>query len=228
VRTPLRASLALVLCGLLLSGASCGLEPVGGGSATNAPTPKPNNGGPSTGDSGQAGDVLAQLDSLKVATWHSMSGYSREKFPHWRSQGDGCDTRETVLKRDGDAVKTGDNCKVVSGTWVSPYDDKKVTEPGDLDIDHMVPLANAWRTGAWDWTTDERSDFANDLTRPQLLSVTAATNRSKGDQDPSEWKPPLRSYWCQYAKDWVTVKAHWKLTVTQAEKDALQEMLETC
>lgn len=223
MRSPLRASLALVLCGFLLAGASCGLEPVDGGSATNTgtPTPKPDNGG-------NAGDVLAQLDSLKVDTWASMSGYSREKFPHWRSQGDGCDTREVVLKRDGKDVKTGDNCKVLSGTWVSPYDDKKITDPGDLDIDHIVPLANAWRTGASKWTTDERSDFANDLTRPQLLAVSLQTNRAKGDQDPSEWKPPLQSFWCEYATKWVTVKAHWKLSVTTAEKAALKEMLDTC
>jgi hypothetical protein len=221
VRTPLRATLALVLCGLLLSGASCELQPVDGGSATSAPTPKPNTGGGS-------GNALAELGTLQVATWHSMSGYSRAKFPHWRQQGEDCDTRETVLKRDGKDVKTGDNCKVTSGTWVSPYDDKKVTDPGDLDIDHIVPLANAWRTGAWEWTTDQRADFANDLDRPQLLAVTLQTNRSKGDQDPSEWKPPLRSYWCQYAKDWVTVKAHWKLSVTAEEKSALKEMLDTC
>jgi hypothetical protein len=222
VRFPLRSTLALVLCGLLLSAGSCDLEPIDTSPTTSSSSPKPNAGG------GQATNALAELETLQVATWHSMSGYSREKFPHWRSQGDGCDTRETVLKRDGKNVKTGDNCKVLSGSWVSPYDDKKTTNPVDLDIDHMVPLANAWRTGAADWTTDERSDFANDLTRPQLLAVSLQTNRAKGDQDPSEWKPPLKSYWCDYATRWVTVKAHWKLTVTAAEKTALQEMLNTC
>jgi hypothetical protein len=212
----------------MLTGASCQLEPIDSGpdsgSGTNTSAPKPDN----DNDSGDADNSLAELRTLDVTTWHSMSGYSRTKFPHWRSQGDDCDTRETVLKRDGENVETGDNCKVTGGTWISPYDDEKVTEPGDLDIDHMVPLANAWRTGAWDWSTEERAELANDLTRPQLLAVTAATNRSKGDQDPSEWKPPLRSYWCQYAKDWVTVKVHWKLTVTVAEKASLQVMLETC
>ena len=82
----------------------------------------------------------------------------------------------------------------------------------------MVPLANAWRTGAADWTDAQRSDFANDLTRPQLLAVSLSTNRSKGDQDPSEWKPPRRSYWCVYAQRWVAVKDYWKLRVTAAEK----------
>jgi hypothetical protein len=212
----------------MLSAGSCQIEPSGGGtdsgSGTNAPTPKPGN----DGDTGQANNSLAELATLDVATWHSMSGYSRAKFPHWRQQGEDCDTRETVLKRDGKSVKTGAACKVTSGTWTSPYDDKTVTDPADLDIDHIVPLANAWRTGAWDWTTDDRANFANDLTRPQLLAVTLQTNRSKGDQDPSEWRPPLKSYWCQYAKDWVAVKVYWKLSVTTAEKSALEEMLDTC
>ena len=92
----------------------------------------------------------------------------------------------------------------------------------------MVPLANAWRTGAKDWTDDKRGQFANDLTNPQLLAVTIGTNRSKGDQDPSEWKPPRHGYWCVYAQRWVAVKTYWKLSVTANEKAALQEMLGTC
>lgn len=222
VLSPLRTLSAVVLCGALLFSAGC--EPVETGPSTDRPTgkvpvttvPTPDVGG------------LTQLATLKVASWHSMNGYSRDRFPHWVSQGEHCDTREVVLKRDGTGVKTDANCKVTAGRWVSPYDDKVVTKAIDLDIDHMVALANAWRTGAWDWTDDKRSAFANDLTRPQLLAVTLQTNRSKGDQDPSEWRPPLRDYWCEYAQSWISVKAFWKLNVTDAEKFALQEMLETC
>ncbi|MEU5674338.1 HNH endonuclease family protein, partial [Micromonospora sp. NPDC047753] len=102
------------------------------------------------------------------------------------------------------------------------------SDPSDVDIDHMVPLANAWRSGADEWDNAKRGDFANDTTRPQLFAVSASSNRAKGDQDPSQWKPADRSYWCKYAQDWVTVKHYWKLTVTSAEKAALTDMLEGC
>ena len=172
--------------------------------------------------------ALAQLADLKVAPWASMAGYKRDRFADWASQGDGCNTRDVVLKRDGTSVKVGDDCKITSGRWVSAYDGAAVTDPQELDIDHMVPLANAWRTGAAEWTAKDRAEFANDLARPQLLAVTASSNRSKGDQDPSQWQPPNEQFWCTYAKDWVAVKAHWRLWVTEAEKDALTSMLELC
>jgi hypothetical protein len=173
-------------------------------------------------------DATAQLAGLAVAPWTAMTGFSRDRFPHWVQQGGGCDTRETVLRREGQGVVTGANCEVTQGTWVSVYDGLSVTDPKSLDIDHMVPLGNAWRTGAKDWTDQHRSEFANDLTRPQLLAVTATTNRSKGDQDPAHWKPPRHEYWCTYAQRWVAVKSYWKLWVTAEEKQALQDMLGTC
>ena len=173
------------------------------------------------------GDAAAQLDKLTVAKAASMTGYSREKFPHWRSTGNNCDVRDSVLKRDGTKVKLS-GCNVVAGTWKSIYDGKTVTSPTQVDIDHLVPLANAWRSGAASWTTDKRGDFANDLDDPQLVAVSASSNRSKGDQDPSTWKPTDSSSWCEYAEDWIAVKAHWKLSVTTAEKSALADMLEKC
>jgi hypothetical protein len=100
--------------------------------------------------------------------------------------------------------------------------------PTKVDIDHMVPLANAWRSGAAAWTTDRREQFANDLKDPQLVAVSASSNRSKGDQDPSTWKPKEPGAWCEYATKWIAVKAVWKLTVTTAEKSALNDMLEKC
>ncbi|MFC7530355.1 HNH endonuclease family protein [Actinoplanes sp. GCM10030250] len=179
------------------------------------------------GTSTASADAAAQLDQLTVAKAASMKGYTREKFPHWRDTGDNCDVRDTVLKRDGEKVKFS-GCNVVAGTWHSVYDDQVLASPTKVDIDHMVPLANAWRSGAAKWTNEERGNFANDLDRPQLVAVSASSNRSKGDQDPSTWKPPAREHWCTYAEDWITVKSHWKLTVTTAEKSALTDMLETC
>jgi hypothetical protein len=168
-----------------------------------------------------------QLEELAVTSAHSMRGYSRSRFPHWRTQ-DGCTTREAVLRRDGLNVLLGKECAVLSGRWLSPYEDRWVDSPSMVDIDHIVPLANAWRSGADEWTDERRGDFANDLARPELLAVTVASNRAKGDQDPSLWRPPNRSYWCAYAQSWVAVKHYWKLSVTYGEKTALLDMLETC
>jgi hypothetical protein len=174
-----------------------------------------------------SGSPATQLDKLVVARSGSMKGYSRAKFPHWRKAGANCDTRDLVLKRDGRNVKLS-GCNVVAGTWTSVYDGQVLNSPTKVDIDHMVPLANAWRSGASAWTTGKRSDFANDLDDPQLVAVSATSNRSKGDQDPSTWKPKQTSDWCSYAQDWIAVKTHWKLTVTAAEKSALADMLEKC
>lgn len=167
------------------------------------------------------------LGDLTVAAEGSMRGYSRDRFPHWRKTGGNCDVRDTVLRRDGEAVKTR-GCNVVGGRWLSRYDGRTVTDPSEVDIDHMVPLANAWRSGASRWTDARREDFANDLDRPQLLASSRSSNRAKGDQNPAQWKPPDRGYWCRYAEDWITVKHYWKLTVTSAERTALLKMLETC
>ncbi|MGI5350631.1 HNH endonuclease family protein [Streptomyces sp. CA-250714] len=175
-----------------------------------------------------AKEAQRRLSGLKAAPHGSMSGYSREKFPHWSARGENCDTREKVLARAGTDVERDAECRAVSGHWTSLYDDKAVTDASELDIDHMVPLANAWRSGADDWPQNKRETFANDLTHPQLLAVTATTNRTKGDQGPEEWQPPSKPSWCTYARAWIAVKATYKLTVTRAEKAELGDMLETC
>ncbi|QAS54743.1 HNH endonuclease family protein [Halobacillus litoralis] len=168
----------------------------------------------------------SQLDTLTVIPEDSMSGYSREKFPHWDYKGNGCDTRQLVLQRDADYY-SGD-CPVTSGKWYSYYDGVTVYDPSDLDIDHVVPLAEAWRSGANDWSTQKREYFANDLNGPQLIAVTYSTNRSKGDQDPSTWQPPRYSSHCGYAKWWINTKYSWDLSLQSSEKSALQSMLNTC
>ncbi|MCP2257727.1 Protein of unknown function (DUF1524) [Streptoalloteichus tenebrarius] len=224
----LQVLLGVVVLVLVVAGALWGAKY---GELTEVPSsgaPSAATGSPAVPAVPASGEAAANLDKLKVAPWHAMTGYSREKFKHWVSQGEGCDTRETVLKRDGKDVRTDKECRATSGTWVSVYDGKTVEKAEELDIDHVVPLANAWRTGAADWTDERRSQFANDLKGPQLLAVTASTNRGKGDQDPSQWKPPARSYWCEYATRWITVKHEYGLWVTQEEKAALREMLGTC
>jgi hypothetical protein len=168
----------------------------------------------------------SELNALTVQAEGSMTGYSRDLFPHWSDQGGGCDTRQVVLKRDADYY-SGD-CPVTSGKWYSYYDGVTVYSPSEIDIDHIVPLAEAWRSGASSWTTEKRQNFANDLNGPQLIAVTASVNRSKGDQDPSTWQPPRSGARCAYAKWWIHTKYRWGLTLQSSEKSALQSMLNTC
>jgi hypothetical protein len=170
----------------------------------------------------------SELASLRVAADGSMTGYSRDKFPHWITISGACNTRETVLKRDGTSVVTDSACAATSGRWFSPYDGATWTAASDVDIDHIVPLADAWRTGASAWTTAQRQAFANDLSDPQLIAVTDNVNQAKGDQTPATWKPPLTSYWCTYAKEWTRVKFRFSLTVNSAERSALTDMLNRC
>lgn len=168
----------------------------------------------------------SELNALVVKTEGSMTGYSREQFPHWISQGGGCDTRQVVLKRDADYYSG--ECPVTSGKWYSYFDGVTVYSPSEIDIDHIVPLAEAWRSGASSWTTEKRKNFANDLSGPQLIAVTASVNRSKGDQDPSTWQPPRTGAHCGYAKWWIHTKYQWGLNLQSSEKSNLQSMLNTC
>ena len=118
------------------------------------------------------------------------SGYNRSLFKHWiDSDKDGCDTRAEVLIEEAIVKpKIGIKCKPTGGKWLSAYDGKIVTNASLLDIDHMVPLAEAWRSGAWKWNASQRQAFANDLENSEaLIAVTLSTNRSKGDRDPSVW-----------------------------------------
>ncbi|MGB3412990.1 MAG: HNH endonuclease family protein [Microthrixaceae bacterium] len=111
---------------------------------------------------------------------------------------------------------------------MSVYDGLMVYDASDLDIDHMVPLAEAWRSGASRWTEARRTAFANDLKNPStLLAVTASSNRSKQDRDPSRWRPQV-SEWCSYAHAWISVKVEWSLSADPAEEQSLVEMLRTC
>ncbi|MEV4262132.1 HNH endonuclease family protein [Kribbella sp. NPDC049584] len=175
-----------------------------------------------------ASTAATQLASLTVKTEGSTSGYSRDLFPHWINQSGTCDTREQVLKRDGIGVTVDSSCQPTAGRWYSVYDATYVETSSGVDIDHIVPLAEAWKSGANTWTTARRQEFANNLTIAQLIAVSASSNRSKGDQDPSEWQPPNASVHCIYAREWIWVKYTYKLSLQSAEKTALQQMLATC
>lgn len=169
------------------------------------------------------------LAQLAVATPGPRTGYTRAMFGSgWDTIGNRCDTRETVLERDASRVTIDDQCRPITGRWRSYYDGKVIRSSSKLDIDHIVPLANAWTSGARTWTPARREAFANDLTDPQLIAVSPSSNRSKGDSSPDEWKPPRKAAWCAYARWWVDVKSIWRLTVTAPEHEALATMLATC
>lgn len=183
---------------------------------------------PSGTPSGDPALARTQLEELAVGPRGSMTGYSREKFRHWITISGQCDAREEVLRRDGKDVRVNAECRPVSGSWVSPYDGQTWTDASDVDIDHVVPLAEGWRSGAVDWAEAKRTEFANDLTRHQLIAVTDQVNQAKGDQAPDQWKPPMIGYWCLYAINWIEVKHYYGLSITIEEKAALLDMLGHC
>ena len=159
--------------------------------------------------------------------------YDRGDWDHWTDEDGDCqNTRHEVLVAESQTPVTYRDergCRVGAGQWLGVFTAATVTDPGGLDIDHLVPLANAHRSGGWAWTAERRQQYANSLDDPDhLIAVTAGANRSKGAKGPEQWRPPNRSYWCQYATAWVRVKHAWELTVTPAEAEALQEMLATC
>ena len=169
-------------------------------------------------------ELLAEL----VTASPSTKTYDRSLFVHWiDADGDGCDTRQEVLIAESRvSVEMGSGCTVVSGQWYSWYDGATWTNPSDVDIDHFVPLGEAWRSGADNWAADRRRNFANDLGLDvSLEAVTDNVNQSKGDRDPAEWLPPLSEVNCEYATDWVLVKYRWNLTVDTTERDALNQII---
>jgi hypothetical protein len=190
---------------------------------TAAPPAVPN------GNGGRAAELLAELS---VADESGADGYEREAFGEsWGAAGDGCDVRDEVLAVESTVpVKRGDDgCTIESGRWVSIYDGYTTPDPTELEIDHMVPLAEAWASGARAWPEARRVAFANDTRHADaLVAVTAATNTAKRDRDPAEWMPSARESWCRYASAWITQKYSWQLTIDAAEQRALTNILNTC
>jgi hypothetical protein len=174
-----------------------------------------------------ASTARSYLASLTVAT-EDRTGYDRDLFNHWIIISGSCNTRETVLKRDGTNVVTNSSCAATSGRWYSPFDGATWYAASDVDIDHLVPLAEAWDSGADSWTSSKRQQFANDLTRPQLIAVTDDVNQSKGDKDPAQWMPSVTGYRCIYARAWVHTKYYYGLSIDSAEKSALTRILNGC
>ncbi len=187
-------------------------------------------------------DALAALGRLpRVERWPDGPAYDRDAFGEaWSDvDGNGCNQRDDVLLRDAEpgTVETARQgaCDhdVLAGTWVDPYsgtrlvmtDMKDPAQAQAVQIDHVVPLAEAWRSGASAWSDARRERFANDLA--VLVASDGATNQSKGDEDPAAWLP-TQDFQCDYALTWVAVKEAWSLAVDDSETSALAGMLERC
>jgi hypothetical protein len=173
--------------------------------------------------------TLAAEKITLTVTEDQVGGYSRSLFKHWiDADKDGCNTRYEVLIAEAIVKpKVGAGCYLTGGKWKSPYEGKVFTNPTGLDIDHMVPLAEAWRSGAWAWTAAQRMEFANDLDDSRsLLAVTASLNRSKGDKDVAGWLPQKAQ--CNYISNWIAVKSRFDLTVDPIEGEFLQLKIASC
>ncbi|WP_262376230.1 HNH endonuclease family protein [Streptomyces sp. sk2.1] len=180
---------------------------------------------------GGSGLSLAEAIAKIPAGDEARDGYKRDSFKHWIDEdGDSCSTRNEVLLAEAlKAPEQGARCALTGGEWLSYYDEVTVTAAGKLDIDHMVPLAEAWDSGASAWDADRRMWYANDLgAERSLVAVTAKTNRSKADKDPAQWLPPAASAQCTYGADWVATKLRWKLTADDKERAALETLAEGC
>lgn len=180
------------------------------------------------------------LESIQTVDKYDDVKYNRKDWKHWSAQnGNTCwNTREQALYNQGkDVVLLDKNkkettdinkaCYIKSGVWVDPYSGETFTKPGDLDVDHTVPLNAAAKMGAQSWSPEQREIFANDL-QYVLVVTSAKQNRAKGAKTPSEWMPEKKEAHCDYAKIYLEIVNKYKLNLTQADKDALAKALKTC
>jgi hypothetical protein len=192
---------------------------------------------PKSADSVTAAEALAQLQSIPVKGRAPKTGYSRHKFgPAWADvDHNGCDTRNDILARDlvEDTFKPGtNNCVVTTGTLADKYTGTTIRFVRDQDsstavqIDHIVPLSDAWQKGAQQLSPDQRKELANDPLN--LMASDGPTNIAKSDQDAASWLPSNKASHCEYVARQIAMKAKYKLWVTQAEHDAIADVLERC
>jgi hypothetical protein len=219
----------LLLLGVLLAGCTAGTgSPAGLGS--EAPTTPAASASAASGPAGTS-DAASLLAGLRVAPEDHDAPYERSAFGYGDGEfdpdGDGCWTRREVLIRDHvGPLAIGRGCRL-TGEWRSVYDGRTTTDPDAFSLDHLVPLAEAWRSGAAAWPSRRLVAYGNDLGyRWSLVAVTAAVNEEKGDQDPASWLPQRDR--CTYVAAWIAVKSRWRLTVDPAEHAALAARLAAC
>jgi hypothetical protein len=219
-----------------------GYPRTGGNQAATTPSAPPEStdlappaGSPLPTDAAAA---CGRLDALTVTPNRGSASYDRAAFgPDWSSLGsyprlaDGCTARDDVLKRDLTDLKTGDRntCIVFSGTLQDPYTGQTLPysrySSSQIEIDHVVALGAAWRSGVRDWDSVPRVRFANDTAN--LMAVHKPANQDKSSKTPDRWRP-RQADWCAYALRWIGVKSIYGLTVIAAERSALTDMLAAC
>jgi len=171
---------------------------------------------------------LRQIDLFNPV----IEPYDRGLYGSWIDADRDCqDTRQEVLIRDSLVPPrlSADGCRVLAGRWVDPYSGRTFTDPRDMDIDHLVPLAEAHRSGADGWSPSQRVAYANDLRSTlTLVAVSARSNRSKADGDPLSWLPSDPRRWCAYTGAWLDVKARWHLDQDVPERLWTDTVIWTC
>ncbi len=227
IRPAVRSLVLACLVGSLLGGCGAFSEIVTQ-SPPEAPPPPP-----AAAAGGQAAGVLA---TLPVKGRAPRTGYTRDQFGQaWADiDHDGCDQRNQILARDlvDERFTRGSDCVVASGQLVDVYTGSTVpfrrgpTTSGDVQIDHVVALSNAWQTGAQQLDRHAREQLANDPLN--LIATIGTLNQAKGDGDAATWLPPAKGYRCAYVARQVAVKARYRLWVTAAERDAIVRVLRDC
>jgi hypothetical protein len=177
--------------------------------------------------------ALAVIDKVATKGRGPKTGYDRDKFGYaWMDSAsgvpdahNGCDTRDDVLKRDGDDVKyrSGSDCVLSSMTLHDPYTAKTIdwrkTKATAVQIDHVMPLSYDWQMGAAHWTKAKREQIANDPLN--LIPVDGSMNESKSDSGPAAWLPPNKAVRCSYAVRFAQVSLKYDLPVTTADKSVM-------
>lgn len=188
-----------------------------------------------------SGEVLSSTDSrlainglseLEIKGRAPKTGYLRSEFGSGWATKDGCDTRNIILNRDLTDVVADDKCNVLSGKFIDPYTGTTMNfvrgtdTSSDIQIDHVVALGDAWQKGAQLLSKEKRVELANDPL--ELLAVNGESNMTKSDGDAATWLPPNKAFRCQYVARQIAVKQKYDLWVTQAEHDAISNILNTC
>jgi hypothetical protein len=224
----------VAITALFLAGSLAGCD-----AAANAfEAAKPIPSVPSAGRAGvDAATALKQLDRIPVKGRAPKTGYTRDEFgPAWAdTDHNGCDTRNDVLSRDltDETFKPGtNNCVVTTGTLADKYTGTTIEfirgqdTSNAVQIDHIVPLSDAWQKGAQQLSAAQREELANDPVN--LMAADGLTNSAKGDKDAATWLPPNRAFRCEYVARQTAVKDKYSLWMTQAEHDAINGILKAC
>ncbi len=191
--------------------------------SSNSPTPVRTSG---------AEYAIDVLETLPVKGRTPKTGYARAQFSNGWARSGGCDLRNIILQRDLKDVAVDEECRVLSGTLKDPYTAKTIqfsrgsTTSGEVQIDHVVALSNAWQTGAQQLSPEQRHAFANDPLN--LIATEGAANQQKSDADAATWLPSNRSFRCQYVARQIAIKDAYSLWVVPPEAAAMKQVLTRC